>query len=153
MSWVYLVLAGLFEIGWPVGIKISQAAETRWLGIAIALSFMAMSGYFLWLAQENIPIGTAYAIWTGIGGAGTFIVGVLFFGDALSLLRILGVLLIFKLNYLCRVLPGGLYSDDLSPWCSPVADFISEVPRSNLIYLMRSDRYSVLRRLSSQYHQ
>ena len=94
MSWVYLFLAGLFEIGWPVGIKISQAAETRWLGIAIALSFMAVSGYFLWLAQQNIPIGTAYAIWTGIGGAGTFIVGVLFFGDALSLMRILGVLLI-----------------------------------------------------------
>jgi quaternary ammonium compound-resistance protein SugE len=94
MSWVYLFLAGLFEIGWPVGIKISQAAETRWLGIAIALSFMALSGYFLWLAQQSIPIGTAYAIWTGIGGVGTFIVGVLFFGDALSLMRILGVLLI-----------------------------------------------------------
>lgn len=94
MSWVYLILAGLFEIGWPVGIKISQATETRWLGIAIAFSFMALSRYFLWLAQQNIPIGTAYAIWTGIGGAGTFIVGVLFFGDALSLVRILGVLLI-----------------------------------------------------------
>jgi quaternary ammonium compound-resistance protein SugE len=94
MSWVYLFLAGLLEIGWPVGIKISQAPETRWVGIAIALSFMALSGYFLWLAQQNIPIGTAYAIWTGIGGAGTFIVGVVFFGDALSLLRILGVLLI-----------------------------------------------------------
>ena len=94
MSWVYLFLAGLFEIGWPVGIKISQAEETRWLGIAIALSFMALSGYFLWLAQQNIPIGTAYAIWTGIGGAGTFIVGVIFFGDALSLMRILGVSLI-----------------------------------------------------------
>ena len=94
MSWVYLFLAGLFEIGWPVGIKISQAPETRWLGIGIALSFMALSGYFLWLAQQNIPIGTAYAIWTGIGGAGTFIVGVVFFGDALSLMRILGVSLI-----------------------------------------------------------
>ena len=94
MSWVYLFLAGLFEIGWPVGIKISQAAETRWLGIAIAFSFMALSGYFLWLAQQSIPMGTAYAVWTGIGGAGTFIVGVLFFGDVLSLMRILGVLLI-----------------------------------------------------------
>ena len=55
---------------------------------------MALSRYFLWLAQQNIPIGTAYAIWIGIGGVGTFIVGVLFFGDALSLMRILGVLLI-----------------------------------------------------------
>jgi quaternary ammonium compound-resistance protein SugE len=94
MSWGYLFLAGIFEIGWPVGIKISQAPETRWFGIAIALSFMALSGYFLWLAEQNIPIGTAYAIWTGIGGVGTFIVGVVFFGDALSLMRILGVLLI-----------------------------------------------------------
>ena len=66
----------------------------RRCGNATALSFMALSGYFLWLAQQNIPIGTAYAIWTGIGGVGTFIVGVLFFGDALSLMRILGVLLI-----------------------------------------------------------
>ena len=55
---------------------------------------MALSGYFLWLAQQSIPIGTANAIWTGIGGVGTFIVGVLFFGDALSLMRILGVSLI-----------------------------------------------------------
>jgi len=61
MSWVYLFLAGLFEIGGPVGIKISQAAETRWLGIAIAIIFMALCGYFLWVAQQNIPIGTAYA--------------------------------------------------------------------------------------------
>jgi quaternary ammonium compound-resistance protein SugE len=94
MSWIYLFLAGLFEIGWPVGIKISQASETRWVGIAIALIFMALSGYFLWLAQQNIPIGMAYAIWTGIGGAGTFIVGVVFFGDALTLMRVLGLLLI-----------------------------------------------------------
>jgi quaternary ammonium compound-resistance protein SugE len=94
MSWIYLFLAGLFEIGWPVGIKISQTPESRWLGVAIAVSFMALSGYFLWLAHQNISIGTAYAIWTGIGTAGTFIVGVVFFGDALSLMRILGVLLI-----------------------------------------------------------
>jgi quaternary ammonium compound-resistance protein SugE len=94
MSWAYLFLAGLFEIGWPVGLKIAQVPETRWLGIVIALGFMAASGYLLWLAQQHIPIGTAYAVWTGIGGAGTFIVGTIFFGDALSLTRILGVFLI-----------------------------------------------------------
>jgi quaternary ammonium compound-resistance protein SugE len=94
MSWIYLFLAGLFEIGWPVGIKISQNTDTRWLGIAIALMCMTVSGYLLWLAQQNIPLGTAYAIWTGIGAAGTFIVGVVFFGDAFSLMRALGVLLI-----------------------------------------------------------
>jgi len=94
MSWIYLLLAGVFEIGWPVGLKISQVPETRWIGIAIAVGFMAASGYLLWLAQKDIPIGTAYAVWTGIGGVGTFIVGTMFFGDALSLMRILGVLLI-----------------------------------------------------------
>ncbi len=94
MGWIYLLLAGVFEIGWPVGLKISQVPETRWIGIAIAVGFMAASGYLLWLAQKDIPIGTAYAVWTGIGGAGTFLVGVMFFGDALSLMRILGVLLI-----------------------------------------------------------
>ena len=94
MSWIYLLLAGVFEIGWPVGIKISQVPETRWIGITIAVVFMVASGYLLWLAQKDIPIGTAYAVWTGIGGAGTFLVGVMFFGDALSLMRILGVLLI-----------------------------------------------------------
>jgi quaternary ammonium compound-resistance protein SugE len=94
MSWIYLLLAGVFEIGWPVGLKISQVPETRWIGIAIAVSFMAASGYLLWLAQKDIPIGTAYAVWTGIGGVGTFIVGAMFFGDALSWMRILGGLLI-----------------------------------------------------------
>ena len=94
MSWIYLLLAGVFEIGWPVGLKISQVPETRWIGIAIAVGFMAASGYLLWLAQKDIPIGTAYAVWTGIGGVGTFLVGAMFFGDVLSLMRILGVLLI-----------------------------------------------------------
>lgn len=94
LSWLYLFLAGLFEIGWPVGLKISQTAETRWLGIAVAIFFMTLSGILLWLAQRDIPIGTAYAIWTGIGAAGTFLVGVFFFGDAASLMRFLGIFLI-----------------------------------------------------------
>ncbi|MBM3377940.1 MAG: multidrug efflux SMR transporter [Betaproteobacteria bacterium] len=94
MSWIYLLLAGLFEIGWPVGLKISQMPETRWVGIALAIFFMTLSGVFLWLAQREIPIGTAYAVWTGIGAAGTFMVGVFFFGDAASLMRYLGVALI-----------------------------------------------------------
>jgi quaternary ammonium compound-resistance protein SugE len=94
MSWLYLVLAGLLEIGWPVGLKLAQAPSTRWQGIALALGFMTASGFFLWLAQRNIPLGTAYAVWTGIGAAGTFLVGVLFFGDPSSLMRYLGVLLI-----------------------------------------------------------
>jgi quaternary ammonium compound-resistance protein SugE len=94
MGWLYLILAGLFEIGWPVGLKMAQQAETRISGIIIAVSFMAASGFLLWLAQKQIPLGTAYAVWTGIGAAGTFLVGIWFYGDATSLARYLGVLLI-----------------------------------------------------------
>lgn len=94
MAWTYLLLAGVLEIGWPVGLKIAQAPGTKLLGIAIALAFMAASGTLLFMAQRQIPIGTAYAIWTGIGAAGTFIVGLMFFGDAASLARYAGVALI-----------------------------------------------------------
>jgi quaternary ammonium compound-resistance protein SugE len=94
MSWVYLLLAGLLEIGWPVGLKLSQQPQYRWLGLALAAGLMGLSGFMLWLAQRQIPIGTAYAVWTGIGAAGTFAVGVLYFGDAGSLARYLGVALI-----------------------------------------------------------
>ena len=94
MPWLYLVLAGLFEIGWPVGLKIAQQPESRLKGIIIAVFFMAVSGFLLWLAQRSIPIGTAYAIWTGIGAAGTFLVGVLFYGDPASLAKYLGVVMI-----------------------------------------------------------
>ena len=94
MSWIYLVLAGLFEIGWPVGLKMAQAPSTRVMGITIAITFMGISGVLLWLAQKTIPIGTAYAIWTGIGAAGTFLVGVLLYNDPTSLMRFAGVALI-----------------------------------------------------------
>ena len=94
MAWIYLILAGLFEIGWPVGLKMAQAPESRLSGVMIAVVFMGISGLLLWLAQKEIPIGTAYAVWTGIGAAGTFIVGIMFFGDATSLGRYLGIILI-----------------------------------------------------------
>lgn len=94
MAWVYLLLAGVFEIGWPLGFKLSQQPEYRASGIAGAIVSMGLSGWLLWLAQREIPIGTAYAVWTGIGGAGTFLIGVLFFGDATSLARWIGVAMI-----------------------------------------------------------
>ncbi len=93
MAWIYLIFAGFLEIGWPIGLKIAHG-ETRIMGVTIAIICMAASGFFLWLAQKTIPIGTAYAIWTSIGAAGTFMVGVIFFGDATSLMRYIGVLMI-----------------------------------------------------------
>lgn len=94
MAWLYLIFAGLLEIGWPVGLKMAQSPGTRWSGIAIAIAFMAASGFLLWLAQRHIPMGTAYAIWTGIGAAGTFLVGVMIYGDPTSIARYAGVALI-----------------------------------------------------------
>jgi quaternary ammonium compound-resistance protein SugE len=94
MAWVYLLLAGLFEIGWPLGFKLSQQPEYRIAGIVGAVVAMGLSGWLRWMAQREIPIGTAYAVWTGIGGAGTFLIGVLFFGDAATLARFLGVAMI-----------------------------------------------------------
>ena len=94
MSWVYLIVAGLLEIGWPVGLKMAQTPGTRVTGIIMAIAFIVASGVFLYMAQRQIPIGTAYAVWTGIGAAGTFLVGVLFYQDPATLLRVAGVLLI-----------------------------------------------------------
>ncbi|MEM6332085.1 MAG: multidrug efflux SMR transporter [Planctomycetota bacterium] len=94
MPWVYLLLAGLFEIGWPVGLKVSQMPGQRWVGIAVAVGCMAASGTLLWMAQRTIPIGTAYAVWTGVGASGTFVVGVLIFGDASSVQRWVSIALI-----------------------------------------------------------
>lgn len=94
MGWVYLMIAGLFEIGWPIGFKLSQGAGPRIGWIVFAIGCMAVSGFFLWLAQRTIPIGTAYAVWTGIGAAGTFLAGIWFFQDAVSVARYVGVGLI-----------------------------------------------------------
>ncbi len=94
MAWIYLIIAGVLEIGWPLGLKIAQGTEQRLLGISIAILFMAASGTLLWLAQREIPIGTAYAVWTGIGAAGTFIVGLMFFGDEANTLKYIGIIAI-----------------------------------------------------------
>ncbi|RIY37448.1 DMT family transporter [Psittacicella gerlachiana] len=94
LAWIYLLFAGICEIGWPLGFKIAQNSEHRLLGIAMAIICITLSGFALFLAQKSIPIGTAYAVWTGIGAAGTFIVGVLFFNEPRSFLSWLGVCLI-----------------------------------------------------------
>ncbi|MEW6692846.1 MAG: multidrug efflux SMR transporter [Pseudomonadota bacterium] len=96
MSWVYLLIAAAFEIGWPVGYKLSTLPGLRWIGLGLALVCIILSGIFLWLAQREIPIGTAYAVWTGLGAAGTFLVGMAFFGEPASLMRYFGVILILS---------------------------------------------------------
>lgn len=89
LAWGYLLLAGILEIGWPLGFKLSQTTTHRILFIVIAVLCMGLSGLFLWLAQRDIPIGTAYAVWTGMGAVGTFLIGLIVFHDSASMLRIL----------------------------------------------------------------
>ena len=93
--WVALIAAGLCEIGWPLGFKVAQTAPAwRVAAISLSVASMALSGWLLFMAQKQIPMGTAYAVWTGIGAAGTFILGVAGFGDALNLGRAMGVAMI-----------------------------------------------------------
>lgn len=88
MAWLYLVVAGIFEWGWPVGLKLGLAdSGMRWGWIAFAAVCMAASGALLLIAQKTIPMGTAYAVWTGIGAVGTFMLGLLLFGEPATLAR------------------------------------------------------------------
>ena len=91
IHWFYLIAAGLFEIGWPLGLKLSAIPSYKIIGPVIAIVSMTISGILLWLSLKGISIGTAYAVWTGIGAAGTFIIGVLFFNDPSILFRWIGV--------------------------------------------------------------
>ena len=95
MAWILLFLAGLCEIGWPVGLKLGwgeDGARLPWIIFAIVC--MTVSGALLLLAQREIPMGTAYAVWTGIGAVGAFLVGIAAFGDAVNVMRFLSVGLI-----------------------------------------------------------
>ena len=90
-----MVCAGLLEIGWPLGFKLAGVHEKHfYLFIALSIVSMGCSGYLLYLAQISIPIGTAYVVWTGIGAVGTVLLGILFFHDSASVLRLLFVTLI-----------------------------------------------------------
>jgi quaternary ammonium compound-resistance protein SugE len=93
MYWVLLFFAGLFEIGWAVGLRYSDG-WTRVGPSVLTLAAMSVSFLLLSLALRGLPLGTAYAIWTGIGAVGTAIVGMLFLGETLSLLRVASILLI-----------------------------------------------------------
>jgi quaternary ammonium compound-resistance protein SugE len=95
MSWIYLVAAGMFEWGWPVGLKLGWIdGALRWPWILFAALCMALSGWLLLLSLAGIPMGTAYAVWTGIGAVGTFVLGILVFGESAEFARAFFVALI-----------------------------------------------------------
>ncbi|MDD3516928.1 MAG: quaternary ammonium compound efflux SMR transporter SugE [Chromatiales bacterium] len=93
MSWLFLVLAGLFEIGWAVGLKYTAGFTRPWPSAA-TIGCMIVSVWLLALAMKTLPVGTAYAVWTGIGAAGTVIAGMLLFGEPATALRLVSVVLI-----------------------------------------------------------
>lgn len=90
-SWLVLVAAGLFEIGWAVGLK---AAEGRAWVLAATGAAMIASVALLYVAMRELPLGTSYAVWTGIGAVGTAVVGILVFGESAAALRLLCIGLI-----------------------------------------------------------
>ncbi|GEN33990.1 MULTISPECIES: quaternary ammonium compound efflux SMR transporter SugE [Aneurinibacillus] len=93
MAWVFLFLAGLFEVVWAISLKYTQGF-TRLYPTIITVAGMAISFYLLSVALRTLPIGTAYAVWTGIGALGTVIVGMLFLGESRDVMRIVFLLLL-----------------------------------------------------------
>ena len=93
MAWVYLVVAGVFEIGWATGLKYTEGFTRLWPSMWTALS-MALSVWLLAIALKTIPIGTGYAVWTGIGAAGTAVAGMILFGESRAVIRIASIVVI-----------------------------------------------------------
>lgn len=93
MSWIILFFAGLFEVGWAVGLKHTDGFS-RPLPTALTIAAMAVSLGLLGLAMKELPLGTAYAIWTGVGAVGTVIAGIILFGESMALVRLVSVALI-----------------------------------------------------------
>ena len=86
-SWAYLILAGIFEIGFASTLKLTENF-TKVIPTAIFFVFASLSFYFLTKAAQTLPIGTAYAVWTGIGAAGTIAVGIFFYNEPAGILRL-----------------------------------------------------------------
>lgn len=87
MAWIYLLLAGLFEVCWAVGLKFTEGFS-RPLPTAFTIVSMVASLGLLGLALKNLPLGTAYAVWTGVGTVGTVMLGIMLFGEAADALRL-----------------------------------------------------------------
>jgi len=93
MAWAILVLAGLFEVGWAVGLKYSEGLSRFWPSVATIVS-MTISLGLLGVTLRSLPLGTAYAVWTGIGAVGTVLLGVALFGESASAPRMVCIGLI-----------------------------------------------------------
>lgn len=93
MAWLVLFVAGLFEVGWAIGLKYTEGFTRLWPSVG-TLAAMVVSFGLLSYALKFLPVGTAYAVWTGIGAVGTAALGIVLFGEAATMARILCILLI-----------------------------------------------------------
>jgi len=93
MPWLLLIIAGLFEIGWAVGLKYTEGFTRLWPSIGTAAA-MVVSLVLLGIAMKALPVGTAYAVWVGVGAVGTVILGIVLFGEPADVLRLVSVGLI-----------------------------------------------------------
>lgn len=87
MAWLLLLAAGIFEIGWAVGLKYTEGFTRLWPSLA-TLAAMVVSVALLAMAVRHLPLGTAYAVWTGIGAIGTVLLGIVLFNEPATLLRL-----------------------------------------------------------------
>jgi len=93
MNWVILIIAGLFEVGWAIGLKYTEGFTRLWPSVGTALS-MIVSLWLLGIAMKTLPVGTAYGVWVGIGAVGTVILGIVLLKEHASTLRLVSVALI-----------------------------------------------------------
>ena len=93
MAWTYLFIAGLLEIGWAIGLKYTDGFSRLWPSVGTVVCMIASFG-FLAVALKAIPVGTGYAVWTGIGAAGTALLGIVLLGESKDLARLVCICLI-----------------------------------------------------------
>lgn len=93
MSWLILVIAGLFETGWAIGLKYTEGFSRLWPSVFTVLA-MVISFWLLAFAMKSLPVGTAYGVWVGIGAVGTVILGIFLFNEPVNAARLISVGLI-----------------------------------------------------------
>ncbi len=93
MNWLILVVAGLFEIGWAIGLKYTEGFTRPWPTVGTVLAMVISLG-LLGIAMKSLPVGTAYAVWVGVGTIGTAILGIVLFGEPATAMRLLSLGLI-----------------------------------------------------------
>ena len=93
MAWVIVVTAGLFEVGWAIGLKYTEGFTRLWPSVGTVLA-MIISVWLLGIAMKSLPVGTAYSVWVGVGAAGTVVLGIVLLGESANAARLVSVALI-----------------------------------------------------------